>query len=52
MSHFVRRSRIAALLVASVIASPAIAKEKSRDLATFLSGHLTATGQFQNYHDG
>ncbi len=52
MSHFVRRSRIAALLVASVIASPAFAQEKSRGLAAFLSGHLTAVGQFQNYHDG
>jgi len=52
MSHFVRRSRIAALLAAAVIASPAIAQEKSRGLAAFLSGHLTATGQFQNYHDG
>ena len=28
------------------------AQEKSRDLATFFSGHLTATGQFQNFHDG
>jgi hypothetical protein len=47
------RSRYAVLLAAvSVVASPAFAKEKSRDLATFFSGHLTATGQFQNYHDG
>lgn len=47
------RSRYAVLLAAvSVIASPAFAQEKSRDLATFFSGHLTATGQFKNYHDG
>jgi hypothetical protein len=46
---FIRRSRYAVLLAASVIASPAFAQEKSRDLATFFSGHLTATGQFQNY---
>jgi hypothetical protein len=47
------RSRYAVLLAAvSVVASPAFAQEKSRDLATFFSGHLTATGQFQNYHDG
>jgi hypothetical protein len=39
-------------LSCSAIASPAFAQEKSRDLATFLSGHLTASGQFQNYHDG
>ena len=52
MSRFVRWSRFAVLLAAFVIASPAIAQEKSRDLATFLSGHLTATGQFKNYHDG
>ena len=49
---FIRRSRYAVLLAASVIASPAFAQEKSRDLATFLSGHLTATGQFKNYLDG
>jgi len=52
MSHFVRCSRFAVLLAAFVTASPAFAQEKSRDLATFLSGHLTATGHFQNYHDG
>ena len=28
------------------------AQENSSDLATFLSGHLTASGQFRNYHDG
>ena len=39
-------------LAASVIASPAFAQEKTGDLATFLSGHLTATGQFKNYLDG
>ena len=49
---FVRRSRYAVLLAASVIASPAFAQEKTGDLATFLSGHLTATGQFKNYRDG
>jgi len=49
---FVRRSRYAVLLAASVIASPAFTQEKTRDPATFLSGHLTATGQFQNYLDG
>jgi hypothetical protein len=52
MSLFVRRSRIALLLAASVIASPAFAQEKSLDLASFFSGHLTATGQFRNYLDG
>ena len=49
---FVRRSRYAVLLAASAIASPAFAQEKSRDLATFFSGHLTATGQFVNNRDG
>ena len=52
MSHFVRPSWFAVLLAASVIASPVFAREKSSALATFLSGHLTATGQFQNHHDG
>ena len=52
MSRFVRRSRFAVSLAASVIGSPAVGQEKSRDLATFFSSHLTATGQFQNYHDG
>ncbi|WOJ91689.1 DUF3833 family protein (plasmid) [Methylocapsa polymorpha] len=28
------------------------AREKSSALATFLSGHLIAAGQFQNHHDG
>ena len=49
---FIRCSRYAVLLAASVIASTAFAQEKSRDLTTFFSGHLTATGQFHNYHDG
>jgi Protein of unknown function (DUF3833) len=49
---FIRRSHYAVLLAASFISSPAFAQDKSRDLANFLSGHLTATGQFQNYHDG
>ena len=49
---FIRCSRYAVLLAASVIASSVFAQEKSRDLATFFSGHLTATGQFQNYLDG
>lgn len=52
MSCFVRCSRFAVLLAASVITSPALARDKSGDLATFLSGHLTAKGQFQNFHDG
>jgi hypothetical protein len=52
MSLFVRGSRVAVLLAASVIASTAFAQEKSRDLATFLGCHLTAKGQFRNYHDG
>jgi hypothetical protein len=52
MSPFDCRAWRAVLLAASAIASPAFAQEKSRDLATFLSGHLTASGQFQNYHDG
>jgi hypothetical protein len=51
ISRFVRRSYFAVLLAASVAASPALAQKKS-DLATFLSGHLTATGQFHNHHDG
>jgi Protein of unknown function (DUF3833) len=46
---FVRRSRCVVLLAATVIASPAFAQEKSRDLATFFSGRLTASGQFRNY---
>ena len=52
MPHFVRCARFAVLLAAVVIVSPAFAEDKSGDLATFLSGHLTASGQFQNYHDG
>jgi hypothetical protein len=52
MSHFAHPSRFAVVLVVSLIASPAFAKEKSSALATFLSGHLTAAGQFQNHHDG
>ena len=52
MSRFVRRSRFAVLLGASVIASPSFPLEKSRDLAIFFGGHLTAKGQFQNFHDG
>jgi hypothetical protein len=52
MSPFDCRACCAVLLAASAIASPAFAQEKSHDLATFLSGHLTASGQFQNYHDG
>ena len=52
MSHFVRRSHITVLFAAFVTTFPAFSQNKSRDLATFLSGHLTATGQFQNYHDG
>jgi hypothetical protein len=52
MSHFVHCSRFAILFTASITASPAFAQDKSGDLATFLSGHLTATGQFQNYRDG
>ena len=52
MSSFDCRACCAVLLAASAIASPASAEEKSRDLATFLSGNLTASGQFQNYHDG
>jgi hypothetical protein len=52
MSSFDCRACCAVVLAASAIASPASAEEKSRDLATFLSGNLTASGQFQNYHDG
>ncbi|WP_026608433.1 DUF3833 family protein [Methylocapsa acidiphila] len=52
-SRFFRRhSFTAAVLAASVGASPLSAQEKSRDLATFFSGHLTATGKFQNHLDG
>src|SRR4029450_10384902 len=46
------QGHIEVLFAAFVTASPAFAQERSGDLATFLSGHLTATGQFQNYHDG
>jgi len=46
---FIRRSHYVVLLAASFFTSPAFAQDKSRDLANFLSGHLTATGQFQNY---
>ena len=49
---FIRRSHYVVLLAASFFTSPAFAQDKSRDLANFLSGHLTATGQFQNYLDG
>jgi hypothetical protein len=52
MSPFDCRACYAVLLAASANASPAFTQEKSRDLATFLSGHLTASGQFRNYHDG
>jgi hypothetical protein len=52
MSLFIRHSRVAVLLAASVIAFPAVAREKARDLAAFFGGHLTATGKFQNYQDG
>jgi hypothetical protein len=52
MSHFVRRSHITVLFAAFVTTFPAFSQNKSRDLATFLSGYLTATGQFQNYYDG
>lgn len=52
MSHFAHPSRFAVLLLISLVASPAFAREKSNALETFLSGHLTAAGQFQNYHDG
>lgn len=52
MSRFLCRCRFAGVLAASVIISPAFAQEKSRDLATFFSGHLIATGKFQNHLDG
>ncbi|MCI4677393.1 DUF3833 domain-containing protein [Rhodoblastus acidophilus] len=52
MSHFAHPSRFAVLLLVSLVASPAFAREKSSALKTFLSGHLTATGQFHNYLDG
>ena len=52
MSHFAHPLRIAVVLVVSLIASPAFAQKKSSALATFLSGHLTAAGHFQNHHDG
>jgi hypothetical protein len=51
MSCFPRGYRIAVLSAVSV-ASLASAEDQSRDLATFFGGHLTATGQFQNYGDG
>src|ERR1019366_4270137 len=47
------RSRFKAVGISCILhRSPAFAHDKSHDLANFLSGHLTATGQFQNYHDG
>ena len=52
VARLVRRSHFAVLFVAPVIASPEFTQEKSRDLATSFSGHLTATGQFVNYRDG
>lgn len=52
VSRSVRRIRFVLLLGASVIASPGFALENSRDLATYFGGHLTATGQFQNFYDG
>ena len=42
----------AVLITLSVIRSPAFAQDGSRDLATFFSGHLTASGQFQNLFSG
>ena len=40
------------LLAATIMSLPVFAGEKSRDLATFFSGRLSAKGQFQNFHDG
>jgi hypothetical protein len=51
VSRSVRRVRFARLLGAFVFASPGSALENSRDLATYFGGHLTATGQFQNFYD-
>jgi len=46
-----RRSGFSVLIAGAVIASPALTQEKSPDLATFFSGHLTAIGQSHNYYD-
>ncbi|WP_171015240.1 DUF3833 family protein [Methylocystis sp. B8] len=50
-TRLVRRLSRASLL-AAIISCPAFAEEKSRDLATFFSGRLTAKGEFKNFHDG
>jgi hypothetical protein len=47
-----RRSCFLVLIAGAVISSPAFTQENSPDLTTFFSGHLTATGQFHNFHDG
>jgi hypothetical protein len=52
LAHFVRSSPIAILLTTFIPAGPSLADRKAVDLATFLSGHMIAVGQFQNYHDG
>jgi hypothetical protein len=52
VSRRVLRLRFALFLGLSVIASPGFALEKSRDLATYFGGRLTATGQFQNFYNG
>jgi uncharacterized protein DUF3833 len=52
LSNIVRVTIFAAFLASSIMVSPTIAKENWRDLATFFGGHLTAKGQFQNFHDG
>ncbi|KAF2988765.1 hypothetical protein MJC1_04161 [Methylocystis sp. MJC1] len=39
-------------VAAVIISLPAFAEERSRDLATFFNGRLTAKGQFRNFHDG
>ena len=46
-----RRSCFVVLTAGAVIASPALTQEKSPDLATIISGHLTATGQSHDYYD-
>lgn len=49
MSHFVRRSGLAVVFAASLIASPGFAEDNTSDLAAFLSGNLIANGQFTDY---
>ncbi len=52
MSCFVSRCRVAILLAASAMASPALAQEQSRDMQDFFRGNLIASGEFKNLHDG